>query len=299
MSSKTPDKLFEKSAFGYRPEDVDRYVEQQSAQIRTLEAEKADLLEKMKILAEKVSEYRKEEGALRDALLGAQKMGNTIIADAKTKADMMITDAKSRSERMIYDAQKTAEETLGGIRTQVDREKMTLAKMEKAVADFKSKLLSIYKVHLNAITSLPDMEDEYEEIYNSRTAAPKEESAVPPEQPQEPPQEPEAPAEAVEEPLPQEEESQEEVLEIQEPAEPAAEEVSTVRFDRVEKAAPPAPRPCSRPPKRYKRKAPQEAYRAPFCFTETLKRKGARWPSWGAFGLSRPRTRSVRPSRWR
>ena len=91
MSSKTPDKLFEKSAFGYRPEEVDRYVEQQSAQIRTLEAEKADLLEKMKILAEKVNEYRKEEGALRDALLGAQKMGNTIIAEAKTKADMMIT----------------------------------------------------------------------------------------------------------------------------------------------------------------------------------------------------------------
>ena len=57
MSSKTPDKLFEKSAFGYRPEEVDRYVEQQSAQIRTLEAEKADLLEKMKILAEKVNEW--------------------------------------------------------------------------------------------------------------------------------------------------------------------------------------------------------------------------------------------------
>lgn len=55
---------------------------------------------------------------------------------------------------------------------------MTLAKMEKAVADFKSKLLSIYKVHLNAITSLPDMEEEYEEFYNSRTGiAPKEASA--------------------------------------------------------------------------------------------------------------------------
>ena len=91
MSSKTPDKLFEKSTFGYRPEEVDRYVEQLSAQIRSLEAEKADLLEKMKILAEKVSEYRKEEGALRDALLGAQKMGNTIVTEAKTKADMMIT----------------------------------------------------------------------------------------------------------------------------------------------------------------------------------------------------------------
>ena len=157
MSSKAPEKLFEKAAFGYRTEEVDRYVDQQSAQIRTLEAEKAELMEKMKILAEKVNEYRNEEGALRDALLGAQKMGNSIVAEAKTKADMMITDAKSRSEKMVYEAQKTADETISGIRSQVDREKMTLAKMEKAVADFKSKLLSIYKVHLNAITSLPDM----------------------------------------------------------------------------------------------------------------------------------------------
>ncbi len=245
MSSKTPDKLFEKSAFGYRPEEVDRYVEQQSAQIRTLEAEKADLLEKMKILAEKVNEYRKEEGALRDALLGAQKMGNTIIAEAKTKADMMITDAKSRSERMLYDAQKTSEETLGGIRAQVDREKMTLAKMEKAVADFKSRLLSIYKVHLNAITSLPDMEEEYEEFYNSRTAAPKEEPAAPAEPPAAP-EEPE-PAEPAEEPVPQAEEAPEaEAPETPEPEAPAAEEVSTVRFDRVEKPTPPAS-PIGRP----------------------------------------------------
>ncbi len=242
MSSKTPDKLFEKSAFGYRPEDVDRYVEQLSAQIRSLEAEKADLLEKMKILAEKVSEYRKEEGALRDALLGAQKMGNTIVTEAKTKADMMITDAKSRSERMVYEAQKTAEETLGGIRSQVDREKMTLAKMEKAVADFKSKLLSIYKVHLNAITSLPDMEEEYQEFYNSRIGARSE-----PEPPA-PVTEPEGPAaETPEEPAPAAE-TQEEAPAASAPEEAAEPEISTVRFDRVEKDTPtPAAGPAARP----------------------------------------------------
>ena len=242
MSSKTPDKLFEKSAFGYRPEEVDRYVEQLSAQIRSLEAEKADILEKMKILAEKVSEYRKEEGALRDALLGAQKMGNTIVTEAKTKADMMITDAKSRSERMVYEAQKTAEETLGGIRSQVDREKMTLAKMEKAVADFKSKLLSIYKVHLNAITSLPDMEEEYQEFYNSRTGARSE-----PESP-DPVSEPEEPAAEMPEEAAAAAEPQEQAPAADAAEEAAGPEISTVRFDRVEKDTPaPAAGAAARP----------------------------------------------------
>ncbi len=238
MSSKTPDKLFEKSAFGYRPEDVDRYIDQLNGQIHALEAEKQDLLDKMKILAEKINEYRKEEGALRDALLGAQKMGNTIVAEAKTKADMMITDAKTRSERLIYEAQKTADETLGGLRGQVDREKMTLAKMEKAVADFKSKLLSIYKAHLNLISNLPDMEEEYQEFYSSRMAAAHAETETPA---------PEAETEAQPEPAQPEEQPVQvpdppEASETSEESEPSKEpEVSTMRFDKVEKDAPAAP----------------------------------------------------------
>lgn len=112
MSSKTPDKLFEKSAFGYRRKKWTATWNSKAHRSAPWRPKRRTLLEKMKILAEKVNEYRKEEGTLRDALLGAQKMGNTIIAEAKTKADMMITDAKSRSERMLYDAQKTSEETL-------------------------------------------------------------------------------------------------------------------------------------------------------------------------------------------
>ena len=168
MVSKSTEKMFEKSAFGYRTEDVDRYIEQQNAQIRALEAEKADLLAKMKVLAEKINEYRQDESSLKDALLGAQKMGNAVVKDAQNKADAMLADAKNRSERMLYEAQHAADEAVSGIRAQVEHEKLALAKTQKAAADFKNKLLSLYKLHLNAITSIPDMEKEYEEIYNTR-----------------------------------------------------------------------------------------------------------------------------------
>ena len=239
MSSKSTEKLFEKAAFGYRPEEVDRYIEQMNAQIRSLEAEKADLLGKMKILAEKINEYRQDESNLKDALLGAQKMGNSIVNEAKAKADRMVSDAKSRSERMLLDAQRTADEAVGGIRAQVEHEKLTLAKMQKEVADFKSKLLSLYKVHLNALNSLPDMEEEYEALYNARVrsqyaqtepAAPETapETAVAPETPA--PAEPAAagpaPAAPAAEPEPQ-------------PATqaPAEEESATLRFDKAVKSA--------------------------------------------------------------
>ena len=190
MSSKSSEKLFEKAAFGYRTEEVDRYIEQMNAQIRSLEAEKADLVGKMKILAEKINEYRQDESNLKDALLGAQKMGNAIVSEAKAKADRMVSDAKSRSERMLLDAQRASDEAVGNIRAQVEHEKLTMAKMQKEVSDFKAKLLSLYKVHLNALNSLPDMEEEYEALYNARVRSAYAQPEMPaPEQPvQESPQ---------------------------------------------------------------------------------------------------------------
>ncbi|MGI5894434.1 MAG: DivIVA domain-containing protein [Candidatus Merdivicinus sp.] len=230
MASKSSDKLFEKAAFGYRPEEVDRYIDQLNEQIRSLEAEKADLVGKMKVLAEKINEYRQDETNLKDALLGAQKMGNAIVKEAQAKADAMVADAKNRSERMLYDAQRTSDEAIGGIRAQVEHEKLTLAKMQKSVADFKSKLLSLYKVHLNAISSLPDMEEEYEEIYNSRVKA----AYVPPQpvsevaaEPQ-PAEEPAAASEAAAEP------------QQQEAPQPQEAESTTMRFDPVSKSEPQA-----------------------------------------------------------
>ena len=79
---------------------------------------------------------------------------------------------------------------MGNIRAQVEHEKLTMAKMQKEVSDFKAKLLSLYKVHLNALNSLPDMEEEYEALYNARVRSAYAQPEMPaPEQPvQESPQ---------------------------------------------------------------------------------------------------------------
>lgn len=153
-------KTFDKAAFGYKPEAVDSYVAELTQQIRNLESERDELVSKMKILAEKVNEYRGQEDELKDTLVGAQKMANQIVNEAKTKADMMTTEAKAVSEKTVYEARKQADEIIGGIKAQTEREKAILSKMQKEVSDFKANLLSVYKVHLNAITSLPEVAEE-------------------------------------------------------------------------------------------------------------------------------------------
>ena len=74
---------FEKAAFGYRPEDVDRYVEESEKKIAAAKAEKTEMLGKMKILADKISEYRSDESNLKEAMVGAQRMKASIETEAK------------------------------------------------------------------------------------------------------------------------------------------------------------------------------------------------------------------------
>ena len=173
-------KTFDKAAFGYKTEEVDRYIAELHRQIAALEADKAEQQAKMKILADKVTEYRSDESSLKDALLEAQRMKSAIEGEAKAHAEQVVADAESRAQQlkndakthatrllseaknragqMVADAQRQADEAVGAVRGQVEKEKRILARMQREVSSFKSTLISIYRSHLNLITSLPEEE---------------------------------------------------------------------------------------------------------------------------------------------
>ena len=135
--SKEKEARFEKAAFGYRPEDVDRYIDEADKKLAAAKAEKAELLSKMKILADKITEYRSDEGNLKEAMLGAQRMkasieneakskadttvseaqeyANQLIADAQAKSSQMVADAQERANKMVAEAQKTAEQKVNAV----------------------------------------------------------------------------------------------------------------------------------------------------------------------------------------
>lgn len=66
-------KRFEKAAFGYKQEEIDEFLAQLESELNEMEEERTDVNNKIQILADKVREYMKDEEALKDALLGAQK----------------------------------------------------------------------------------------------------------------------------------------------------------------------------------------------------------------------------------
>lgn len=140
---------FEKSAvFGYRIDDVNAFVAEVQRTLTKLYNENEDLENKMAILAAKLEEYRQEEDSLGSALLGAQKLGNSIVREAKGKAELIISDAKSQSDRMIESARK-----------KLEAEEQSLKALQTEVANFKSRLLSLYRTHLNIINALPNFDE--------------------------------------------------------------------------------------------------------------------------------------------
>ena len=139
---------FDKVMRGYRPEEVDAYLDQVAAELERLQTEKADAEKKMYILAEKVDQYRNDEETLKTALLNAQRMGESVIHEARQKAETIIYDATSKASQAREEAvEKVAEE------------EMLLAPLKAEVAHFKGEVLNLYKQHIESLSMIPGAEE--------------------------------------------------------------------------------------------------------------------------------------------
>lgn len=116
-------KGFEKAVFGgYDAASVDQFLENVARTMDDNVREISTLKSKMKILANKVEEYRSTEEAMRLALVSAQQLAAQIEADAKEKAQAIIDDATSQSL-----------EQLSGLKKQIAAED---AKLDAAKASY-------------------------------------------------------------------------------------------------------------------------------------------------------------------
>ena len=152
-------KKFEQTRPGYKPEEVDDFLREIALQITQMQKDKEEIEKKIEVLVESVREYKKDEDALKDALIGAQKQGRAVVQEAHENADKIIAEAHVK-----------AEEIIGNTRVQLEKEKHCLAKMQQEVSDFKQNLLTMYKAHLEQITSIPEFEDESDEEAPTPTA---------------------------------------------------------------------------------------------------------------------------------
>lgn len=140
---------FEKSAFGYKPEEVDAFLRDISNEFASLQKEKDDCEKKIEVLADKIRDYMKDEEALKEALLGAQRQGHQVLEESRLTANRIIAEANEKAESIV-----------GQTKYQLEKEKEALANVKKEVSDFKTRLFSLYKSHFEILQDIPDYDEE-------------------------------------------------------------------------------------------------------------------------------------------
>lgn len=184
-------KRFEQARPGYRTDEVDDFLREVASEIARYQREKEEDEKKIAVLVESVREYKKDEDALKDALIGAQRQGRAVVSEAQAKAEEILSEARSKASEIISTA-----------KIQNEKEKRYLVKMQQEVSDFKANLLNMYKQHLEQITAIPDYDDFDEaEQTPAAAAAPVQQPAPQPEPEPESPQ----PTQSQPQPAPQQE----------------------------------------------------------------------------------------------
>ena len=79
----------------YKAAEVDEFIDRCAETISALTAAKIELEKKLEVLADKLVEYRNDEDNIRTALLSAQKLGDTVVREARHKAGLILDDANN------------------------------------------------------------------------------------------------------------------------------------------------------------------------------------------------------------
>lgn len=140
-------RAFPKAAFGgYQMTSVDEFLDELTEDYSTLYKENATLKAKMKVLVDKLEEYRATEDSMRSALLTAQKMADNIVAQAE-----------GRKEELLANAEEEARKKLASLRDEVLAEEARLNAAKAGTQDFLAKMEALCREHEALLAQIPDL----------------------------------------------------------------------------------------------------------------------------------------------
>ena len=158
-------RVFAKASFGgYNIQQVDNFLDTLIEDYGSLYQENITLKSKMKLLVDKVEEYRSTEDAMRKALHSAQKMADELIQEGEAKKaaaiEAAVTEAQQKSDalRTQLIRQEEAEQAkLDALRTDVANEQVRLEAARTATTAYVAKLKELYTQELTYIGSLSSL----------------------------------------------------------------------------------------------------------------------------------------------
>ncbi len=145
------DVRFSSAMSGYKKAEVDAFLDQCAATIEELNNTIEENTRKMQVLAETIVEYRNQEDSIRSAVLGAQRLSETVVEEATVKAQAIVAEAEGKAQTIIAEAEEKASHVADEAMMKIKAETEELARLKKEVAAFRSRLLATYREHLTLI----------------------------------------------------------------------------------------------------------------------------------------------------
>ena len=139
---------FEKAVFGgYDMKSVDTFLERVAEEFAAMQKENASLKAKMKVLVDKIEEYRGVEDGMRRTLMSAQSIAQDTIDKAKTEAKDIVAAAKTETESKVQDT-----------RSEIELEARKLEAARKSTVEFVARVSAAYQAQAKALVELAKAE---------------------------------------------------------------------------------------------------------------------------------------------
>jgi|P1105metagenome_2_1110788.scaffolds.fasta_scaffold12066_2 cell division initiation protein len=130
------EKTFEKATFGgYAMNEVDDFLDELAGDIAATQKEAAVLRGKMKVLVDKIEEYRSSEDEMNRALVSAQKLARSIEEESRQKADAIIAEAQEKADAILAEAQEKADAVTGNLTQLRQAEELRYQKAQSSAAE--------------------------------------------------------------------------------------------------------------------------------------------------------------------
>lgn len=176
---------FSTAMSGYKKDEVDLLLDKVLEDYQQFEAVVASQQTRIANLEKELADKDVSMNSINTVLISAQKLADSIVADAKKQAeetvdaanaeaesiklrtkkaleeiDAVLTEQKNKAQaevdQMLNDAARKSEGMILAAKDSVTREQLLFDKLKSEVAEFKAQIKETYKAHIESISKLPE-----------------------------------------------------------------------------------------------------------------------------------------------
>lgn len=150
-------KKFEKAVFGgYDMAGIDEFLDVLIPDYTALYKENMSLKNKMKVLVDKIEEYRSVDEEMRKALYSAQVTARELVQKTQAESQQVLEGARREAENILEAAHAEAEGRVAGMQQAIHEEEERLRQAREVSAAYSQTVIELLQKSITAIQMIAD-----------------------------------------------------------------------------------------------------------------------------------------------